>query len=122
MKIIESRINAFGVKEPTLQRHGAESSGQILLQMPGVDDPERVKKLLNADSNLQLMKVVSPPSPAPIQTYPSEQAALQSLGGSVPPNRKIYEYTDRDTPATPNPPATQAPPPATCPKALTCWS
>jgi preprotein translocase subunit SecD len=107
MKIIDSRINAFGVKEPTLQRHGSESSGQILLQMPGVDDPERVKKLLNADSNLQLMKVVSPPSPAPVQTYPSEQAALQSLGGSVPPNRKIYEYVDRDAPATtPNPSAT----------------
>ena len=106
MRIIDSRINAFGVKEPTLQRHGAESSGQILLQMPGVDDPERVKKLLNADSNLQLMKVVSPPSPAPVQTYPSEQAALQSLGGSLPANRKIYEYTDRDTPATPNPSAT----------------
>jgi preprotein translocase subunit SecD len=43
LRIIESRINAFGVKEPTLQRHGAQSSGQILLQMPGVDDPERVK-------------------------------------------------------------------------------
>jgi len=108
MKIIDSRINAFGVKEPTLQRHGAESSGQILLQMPGVDDPERVKKLLNADSNLQLMKVVGPPSPAPVQTYPSEQAALQSLGGSVPQNRKIYEYVDRDAPATPEPSATPA--------------
>jgi preprotein translocase subunit SecD len=102
LKIIESRINAFGVKEPTLQRHGSESSGQILLQMPGVDDPERVKKLLNADSNLQLMKVVSPPSPAPVQTFPSEQAALQSLGGPLPPNRKIYEYLDRDATAAPN--------------------
>jgi preprotein translocase subunit SecD len=107
LKIIDSRINAFGVKEPTLQRHGAESAGQILLQMPGVDDPERVKKLLNADSNLQLMKVVSPASPAPVQTYPSEQAALGSLGGSLPPNRKIYEYIDRDAPAaTPNPSGT----------------
>ncbi|HVQ55731.1 MAG TPA: protein translocase subunit SecD [Pyrinomonadaceae bacterium] len=96
LKIIESRINAFGVKEPTLQRHGAESSGQILLQMPGVDDPERVKKLLNADSNLQLMKVVSPPSPASVQTFPTEQAALQSVGGALPPNRKVFEYVDRD--------------------------
>ncbi|MGE0245548.1 MAG: protein translocase subunit SecD [Pyrinomonadaceae bacterium] len=96
LKIIESRINAFGVKEPTLQRHGAESSGQILLQMPGVDDPERVKKLLNADSNLQLMKVVSPPSPAPVKTYPTEDAARQSVGGALPPNRKVYEYIERD--------------------------
>ncbi len=95
LKIIESRINAFGVKEPTLQRHGAESSGQILLQMPGVDDPERVKELIRADSNLQLMKVVGPPSPAPVQTYPTEEAAKQSLGGAEPSNRKIYEYIDR---------------------------
>lgn len=103
LNIIESRINAFGVKEPTLQRHGSESSGQILLQMPGVDDPERVKKLLNADSNLQLMKVVGPPSPAPPQTYPTEEAARQSLGGSVPPNRKILEYVERDSKTDANP-------------------
>jgi len=104
LKIIESRINAFGVKEPTLQRHGAESSGQILLQMPGVDDPERVKQLIGAESNLALMKIVSPPNPSPVQTYPTEEAARQSLGGTVPANRKIYLYADRDvTSATANP-------------------
>jgi len=99
IKIIESRINSFGVKEPTLQRHGSESSGQILLQMPGVDDPERVKRLLNADSNLQLMKVVSPPSPN-LSTFPTEEAAKQSLGGAVPSNRRIYSYTERDSSTT----------------------
>ena len=110
LKIIESRINAFGVKEPTLQRHGSEASGQILLQMPGVDDPERVKKLLNADSNLELMKVVGAPNPAPVERYPSEQAALSSLGGSLPPNRKIMEYVERD--ATPPPGTPPGTPPA----------
>jgi preprotein translocase subunit SecD len=103
IKIIESRINAFGVKEPTLQRHGAETSGQILLQMPGVDDPERVKRLLNADSNLQLMKVVSPPTPN-LATFPSEEAAKQSLGGAIPSNRKIFVYRERDDSATPSTP------------------
>ena len=102
LKIIESRINAFGVKEPTLQRHGAESSGQILLQMPGVDDPERVKKLIGDDAQLSLMKVVSPPSPSPIATYPTEEAARQSLGGTVPPNRRILPYQERDSTATQN--------------------
>ncbi len=95
MNIIENRINLFGVTEPTLQRYGSESSGQILLQMPGVDDPERLKKTLDAESNLQLMKVVSPPSPAPVQKYPTEQAALASLGGTLPPNRQIWPYTER---------------------------
>jgi preprotein translocase subunit SecD len=96
LKIIDSRINAYGVKEPTLQRHGAESSGQILLQMPGVDDPERIKKLIGDVSELAMMKIVSPPSPASVQTYPTEEAAKQSLGGTVPPNRRILPYADRD--------------------------
>ena len=100
LKIIDSRINAFGVKEPTLQRHGAESAGQILLQMPGVDDPERIKNLIGAESNLELMKIVSPPNPAPVQTYPTEDAARQSLGGALPANRRILPYAERDT--TPN--------------------
>lgn len=107
MKIIESRINAFGVKEPTLQRHGAESSGQILLQMPGVDDPERIKDLIGDDAQLSLMKVVSPPSPN-LATYPTEEAAKQSLGGAVPSNRRIFPYRERE--AAPPPGAT--PPPA----------
>ena len=110
LKIIDSRINAYGVKEPTLQRHGAQSAGQILLQMPGVDDPERIKALIGAESNLELVKVVSPPSPSSVQTYPTEQAAIQSLGGSVPANRRVVQYAERET----NPPAnrdpSQAPP------------
>jgi len=104
MKIIESRINAFGVKEPTLQRHGAESSGQILLQMPGVDDPERVKKLIGDDAQLSLMKVVSPPSPSAVATYPTEEAAKQSVGGSLPSNRRILPYLERENPANPTAP------------------
>jgi preprotein translocase subunit SecD len=106
LKIIDSRINAFGVKEPTLQRHGADSAGQILLQMPGVDDPERIKKLIGAESNLELMKIVGPPNPSPVQTYPTEEAAKQSLGGNVPANRRILPYAERDTtPATSEPDA-----------------
>lgn len=96
LRIIEGRINSFGVKEPTLQRIGSESSGQILLQMPGVEDPERIKKLIGAESRLDLMKVVSPPNPAPLQTYTSQQEAIQSLGGTVPQNRKVLKYSDRD--------------------------
>ncbi len=108
LKIIESRINAFGVKEPTLQRM-SKSSGQILLQMPGVEDPERVKKLIGADSNLALMKIVSAANPAPVTTYPTIDAAKQSLGGVVPPNRKVLPFTERDDAAKPADPANKKP-------------
>jgi preprotein translocase subunit SecD len=92
LKIIESRINAFGVKEPTLQRHGSQASGQILLQMPGVDDPERIKKLIGAESNLALMKVAG----EVFQTYPTKEAALQSIGGVESATRKVYPYVEDD--------------------------
>ena len=101
LKIIESRINAFGVKEPTLQRHGSNAAGQILLQMRVVDDPERVKKLIGDEAELFLMKVVSPPNPSPVQTFPTEEAARQSVGGTLPPNRRILPYKERVSNLTP---------------------
>jgi len=95
-KIIESRINAFGVKEPLLQLQGSSDSGLILLQMPGLSDPERVKDLIGKESRLELMKIVSPPNPQPVQTYPSEQAALATIGGKNTDTRKVLPYTERD--------------------------
>lgn len=89
LKIIETRINQFGVKEPTLQRQGRPESGQILLQMPGVDDPERVKKLIGDDAQLELVKVADP-----FQIYPTKEAAQQATLGA--PNRKVLPYMDRD--------------------------
>jgi preprotein translocase subunit SecD len=103
MKIIESRINAIGVAEPTLQRHGAQNSHEILLQMPGLQDPEHVKQLIGSPSHLELVHVISPPSPASAQTYGTKEEAIASLnsGGSLPANRRVLPYTERaeSTPA-----------------------
>jgi preprotein translocase subunit SecD len=99
-RIIESRLDAVGVAEPLVQRHGSQSSHQILVQMPGLQDPERVKKLIGAESKLELVHVVSPPSPAPAQTYATEQEAKASLGGTVPSNRRVLPYAERDEPTT----------------------
>ena len=106
LKIIDSRINAFGVKEPTLQRHGAESSGQILLQMPGVDDPERVKKLIGSDSNLALMKVVGPPNPV-VQTYPTKEAAMHRWAEQFRRTAKVYPVYRTRRYATTRPPTSR---------------
>jgi preprotein translocase subunit SecD len=105
-RIIDSRLNALGVAEPIVQRHGANSSHQILVQMPGIQDPERVKELLKAESKLDLVHVVSPPSPAPAQTYNTQEEAIASLGGTVPPNRRVLPYAERDEPTA----AGQTPP------------
>lgn len=99
IQIIDSRINQFGVTEPTLQKRGSADSGEILLQMPGVDDPKRVKDLIDAESKLALYKVVSPPNPN-LATYPTKEAALQTIGGAPTPTRDVYEYVERDDSAT----------------------
>ena len=96
-RIILSRLEGVGVVEPLVQRHGSQSSHQILVQMPGITDPQRVKELLKADSNLELVHVVSPPSPAPAQTYATKEEAEASLGGSK--NRKVFPYSERAEPA-----------------------
>jgi preprotein translocase subunit SecD len=100
MRIMESRINALGVAEAVPQSYGSQSSHQILLQMPGVTDPERVKQLIHSESRLELVHVVSPPSPAPHQTYSTKEEATASLstGGTVPANRRVLEYTERMDP------------------------
>jgi preprotein translocase subunit SecD len=97
LNIIESRINALGIAEPTLQTHGAQSSHQILLQMPGVQDPERVKDILKGESRLELVHVIGPPSPAPAATYQTQADAIASLNsaGTIPPNRKVLPYAER---------------------------
>lgn len=108
-RIIEGRINAFGVKEPTLQE-GAAGSNQIFLQMPGLEDPQRVKKLIGETSKLEMVKVVSPPSPMPLQTYPTREAALASIGGKETDKTRVLPYAERDSaPAGSN---QQAPPPS----------
>src|SRR6185436_3596968 len=88
-KIIDSRINAIGVAEPTLQRRGGQNSHEILLQMPGISDPEHVKRQLGETSHLELVHIVSPPSPAPSQSYMTREEAIASLnsGGNIPSNR-----------------------------------
>ncbi len=98
LRIILSRLDGVGVVEPVVQRHGSQSSHQILVQMPGITDPQRVKELLRADSNLELVHVVSPPNPSPAQTYATKEEAEATLGGSTSGNRKVFPYAERAEP------------------------
>lgn len=99
-RIIETRLDQFGVSEPVVQRHGSQSSYRILVQMPGIQEPERVKQLLKAESRLELVHVVSPPNPASAQTYLTRDEAVNSLnsGGNIPQNRLVLPYSERDEP------------------------
>src|SRR5882724_6409592 len=76
IETIRNRIDALGVSEPTIQEHGL-GQYQILVQLPGVDDPERVKDIIKSTAMLEIKQMTGGP-------YQSEQAALQEKGGVAP--------------------------------------
>ena len=49
--VLRSRIDRFGVAQPNIQR--LENSGRILVELPGVKEPERVRKLLQGTASLE---------------------------------------------------------------------
>jgi preprotein translocase subunit SecD len=78
IETIRNRIDALGVSEPVIQEHGL-GAYQILVQLPGVDDPARVKEIIQSTAMLEIKQSLGGP-------YPSEQAALQDKGGVLPPD------------------------------------
>ena len=49
--VLRNRIDRFGVAQPNIQK--VENSGKILIELPGVKDPERVRKLLQGTASLE---------------------------------------------------------------------
>ena len=49
--VLRTRIDRFGVVQPNIQR--LETNGRILVELPGIKEPERVRKLLQGSANLE---------------------------------------------------------------------
>ncbi|MCU0341677.1 MAG: protein translocase subunit SecDF [Spirosomaceae bacterium] len=54
-QIIQQRVDKFGVANPNIQR--LSGSGRILIELPGVDNPERVRRLLTGSAKLEFLEV-----------------------------------------------------------------
>jgi preprotein translocase subunit SecD len=54
LETIRNRVDQFGVSEPIIQRHGANS---ILVQLPGIQDPERAKEIIGKTALLEFKLV-----------------------------------------------------------------
>src|SRR5207253_1817635 len=58
LKIIRNRIDQFGVSEPTVQAQGAD---EIVVQLPGIQDPQRAKELIGRTALLEFKLVARGP-------------------------------------------------------------
>ncbi len=90
---VERRVNALGVAEPTIQIYGSsgkEVQDQIIVELPGVDDPERVKELIGRTAQLEL-RLVKKENGGP---FTSIESAVQANGGRIPDGWEILPSRD----------------------------
>jgi preprotein translocase subunit SecD len=78
---IRDRVDSLGVSEPLIQKYGL-GKNQILVELPGVEDLDRVKRIISDTARLEIHAVVSGP-------YKDEQEAMASLGGVLPPDQEL---------------------------------
>lgn len=71
--VLSNRIDRFGVVQPNIQR--LDNSGRILVELPGVKDPERVRKLLQGSANLQFWTTYTGKDVAPMLIAASQTIA-----------------------------------------------
>jgi preprotein translocase subunit SecD len=89
IQTISNRINNLGLTEPVVQQHGrADAEFEILVQLPGVDDPARVKEIIGTAAVLGIYEVKDGP-------FPTQEAGLAKHGGVRPINTKFVKEVPR---------------------------
>lgn len=88
-KVLRNRIDRFGVVSPNIQK--LQSTGRILLELPGVKEPERVRKLLQGAANLEFYETY---------TATDVAGALQALSQQAASGAPVAEVAQADSTAT----------------------
>jgi preprotein translocase subunit SecD len=79
---IRERIDKLGTYEPLIEKYGL-GEDEIVLELPGVNDPAKVQALIEATPKLEIHPVVG------MTGYPDQSAALASVNGVLPPDEEI---------------------------------
>jgi preprotein translocase subunit SecD len=81
MNTIRNRVDQLGVTEPTIAEYG-QGDFELVVQLPGVDDPTRVKDIIQSTALLELKLVQDGP-------ISSRESALAAHGGVLPPDTQL---------------------------------
>jgi preprotein translocase subunit SecD len=89
---ISNRINDMGVAETSVQQYGQSGSDyQILIELPGVDDPAHAKELIGTTAMLQITGVDKQHD----TPFSSREDAMAKLGGVLPLNETLVKMKPR---------------------------
>lgn len=89
---LRNRIDELGVKEPVVQKAGG-AGDRIVIQLPGVEDPERAKKVLQDPALLEWKAVNYPPGVSDYGNWmpgTSEQETIGMFGGQLPADTQLF--------------------------------
>jgi len=89
VEAIRRRIDALGLREPIVAPYG-QGDNEIIVELPGEDDPNHAKSVIQEGGKLELTLVLDP------TTYPSESAALAAHGGILPPDAQLLPAKNTD--------------------------
>jgi len=87
VETIRNRVDGLGVSEPTIQERG-QGQFEILVQLPGVDDPTRVKEIMQTTALLEIKAVTGGP-------YSSRQQGLAAHNGVLPVGTELAESIEQ---------------------------
>ncbi len=86
---IQNRVDQFGVAEPVIQRQGLGGE-RLIVELPGVDNPERVMNIIKTTAILQWKLVQAGPAP-------DEETLLKDFGGEVPEDMEVLKGDPKRT-------------------------
>lgn len=93
-KVLRTRIDRFGVVQPNIQKIEGQN-GRIMVELPGIKEPERVRKLLQGSANLEFWETYDAPLVAP---YLSQlNAALRNNTAAEDTKAETADSTATDT-------------------------
>ncbi len=93
LETIRRRVDALGVSEPNLQIYGGSGQDvqdQIIVELPGIDDPDRVKSLIENTAQLEL-RLVKKDQGGP---FASVQSAFEANEGRITDDYEILPYRE----------------------------
>ena len=90
-QVVERRVNQFGVAQPNIQK--VAGTGRILVELPGVKEPERVRKLLQGTASLEFWETYTSQELMPYLQELNETIRLQNeaLEAEAPAKEQVEE-------------------------------
>jgi preprotein translocase subunit SecD len=86
---LDKKVNSLGLSEASVQQRREDADAELLIQLPNVDDPTRVKQILQTAAQLEWYDVKGGP-------YASRQDALAQNNGILPPGTKLIGSGNTD--------------------------